>query len=158
VGVAGTRVTLDVEALDDLDGLDELPAEEGSIDVAILGDALAHVEDPRRLLRVARRYLKPFGRIVCSVPNVKHFGVLIPLLVADRFAFQPGVRLFTLEELHELLADTGFEALEVEAHSAGPLPERYHPLVELAGRLGADPRETAARLEAERYVVVATPV
>ena len=156
-GVAGTRVTVDVEALEDLDARDELPAEEGSVDVAILGDALARVRDPRRLLHVTRRYLKPFGRIVCSVPNVKHFSVLVPLLVADRFEHEGG-RLFTLEELRRLLADTGYEPVEVEARTGAPMPVRYRALVELAGRLGADPREAAAGLEAERYVVVARAV
>jgi len=155
--VAGTRVTVDVEALADLDDRDDLPAEEGAVDVAILGDALGHVRDPHRLLSLTRRYLRPFGRIVCSVPNVKHFSLLVPLLVADRFQHGGG-RLFTLEEIKGLLAECGFETVEVEARRAAPLPERYRPLVELAGRLGADPRETAARLETERYVVVATPI
>jgi 2-polyprenyl-3-methyl-5-hydroxy-6-metoxy-1,4-benzoquinol methylase len=148
----------------DLDALEELPAGEGSIDVAIFGDVLEHLRDPHRLLRVARRYLAPSGRIVCSVPNVKHFSVVVPLLVADRFEYADAglldrthVHLFTLEEIDRMLRDTGFEAVTLGATNVGPLPERYRALAELAGRLGADARETAARLEAYQYLVVARP-
>ncbi|HEV2815258.1 MAG TPA: class I SAM-dependent methyltransferase [Solirubrobacteraceae bacterium] len=148
----------------DLDVLDDLPLEEGSVDVAIFGDVLEHLRDPHRLLRVARRYLKPFGRIVCSIPNVKHFSVVVPLLVADRFEYTDAglldrthVHLFTLEEIDAMLRETGFEAVSLGATNVGALPERYRALAELAGRLGADPRETAARLEAYQYLVVATP-
>jgi len=160
--VAEQRLDLVVRA--DLDTLDELPIEEGSVDVAVFGDVLEHLRDPHRLLRLARRYLKPFGRIVCSIPNVKHFTVIVPLLVADRFEYTDAglldrthVHLFTLEEIDAMLRETGFEAVTLGATNVGPLPERYRALAEIAGRLGADPRETAARLEAYQYLVVATP-
>ncbi len=160
--VAAERLDAVVRA--DLDTVEELPIDEGSVDVAIFGDVLEHLRDPHRLLRVARRYLKPFGRIVCSIPNVKHFSVVVPLLVADRFEYTDAglldrthVHLFTLEEIDVMLRETGFEAVTLGATNVGPLPERYRALAELAGRLGADPRETAARLEAYQYLVVATP-
>jgi SAM-dependent methyltransferase len=160
--VAAERLDQVVRA--DLDALDELPLEEDSVDVAIFGDVLEHLRDPHRLLRVARRYLKPFGRIVCSIPNVKHFSVVVPLLVADRFEYTDAglldrthVHLFTLEEIDVMLRETGFEVASLGATNIGPLPERYRQLADLAGRLGADPRETAARLEAYQYLVVATP-
>ena len=155
---------LDDVVQSDLDALEELPVDEGSLDVAIFGDVLEHLRDPHRLLRVARRYLKSDGRIVCSIPNVKHFTVVVPLLVADRFEYTDAglldrthVHLFTLEEIDLMLKDTGFEAVSLSATSVGALPEQYRALAELAGRLGADPRETAARLEAYQYLVVATP-
>jgi 2-polyprenyl-3-methyl-5-hydroxy-6-metoxy-1,4-benzoquinol methylase len=155
---------LDHVVVADLDTVDELPAEEGSLDAAVFGDVLEHLRDPHRLLRVARRYLKPEGRIVCSIPNVKHFTVLVPLLVNDRFEYTDAglldrthVHLFTLEEIDLMLRETGFEAVSLGATSVGALPERFRGLAELAGRLGADPRETTARLEAYQYLVVARP-
>ena len=160
--VAAERIDAVVRA--DLDALDVLPVEEGTVDVAIFGDVLEHLRDPHRLLRVARRYLKPTGRIVCSIPNVKHFTVVMPLLVSDRFEYTDAglldrthVHLFTLEEIDLMLRETGFEAVSLGATSVGALPERYRALAELAGRLGADARETVARLEAYQYLVVAAP-
>ena len=155
---------LDIVVQSDLDALAELPLEDGSVDVAIFGDVLEHLRDPHRLLRMTRRYLKPFGRIVCSIPNVKHFTVVVPLLVADRFEYTDAglldrthVHLFTLEEIDVMLKETGFKAVHLGATSVGALPDQYRALAELAGRLGADPRETVARLEAYQYLVVATP-
>jgi 2-polyprenyl-3-methyl-5-hydroxy-6-metoxy-1,4-benzoquinol methylase len=160
--VAAERLDTVVQA--DLDALAGLPVEEGSVDVAIFGDVLEHLRDPHRLLRVARRYLKPTGRIVCSIPNVKHFTVVVPLLVADRFEYTDAglldrthVHLFTLEEIDLMLNETGFEVVHLGATSVGSLPDQYRALAELAGRFGADARETAARLEAYQYLVVATP-
>ncbi len=160
--VAAERLDTVVRA--DLDALDALPVEHGSVDAAVFGDVLEHLRDPHRLLRVTREYLKPGGRIVCSIPNVKHFSVVVPLLVADRFEYTDAglldrthVHLFTLEEIDAMLTDTGFEAVSVSATSVGAMPDRYRSLAELAGRLGADPRETAARLEAYQYLVVAEP-
>ena len=156
---------LDQVVRSDLDELEELPVDEGSLDCAVFGDVLEHLRDPHRLLRVARRYLKPDGRIVCSIPNVKHFTVLVPLLVADRFEYTDAglldrthVHLFTLEEIDVMMRETGFEVVTLGATNVGALPERYKALADLAGRLGADPRETAARLEAYQYLVVAKPV
>ena len=155
---------LDVVVQSDLDALAELPLEDGSVDVAIFGDVLEHLRDPHRLLQMTRRYLKPFGRIVCSIPNVKHFTVVVPLLVADRFEYTDAglldrthVHLFTLEEIDRMFKETGFEVVDLGATSVGALPDQYRSLAELAGRLGADPRETVARLEAYQYLVVATP-
>jgi 2-polyprenyl-3-methyl-5-hydroxy-6-metoxy-1,4-benzoquinol methylase len=161
--VAETRLDHVVRA--DLDTLSELPAEHGSVDVAIFGDVLEHLRDPHRLLRAVRPYLNPeSGRIVCSIPNVKHFTVVVPLLVADRFEYTDAglldrthVHLFTLEEIDVMMRETGFQVVSLGATSVGALPDRYRALAELAGRLGADPRETVARLEAYQYLVVVTP-
>jgi hypothetical protein len=68
------------------------------------------------------------------------------------------VHLFTLEEIDRMLTECGYEALSCSATSVGPLPEAFRSLAELAGRLGADPREAAARLEAYQYLVVAGPL
>ena len=148
----------------DLDALETLPAEHGSVDAAVFGDVLEHLRDPHRLLRAVRPYLSTGGRIVCSIPNVKHWSVVVPLLVHDRFTYTDAglldrthVHLFTLEEIDAMLRETGFEAASLAATSVGPMPDRYRALAELAGRLGADAGETQARLEAYQYLVVATP-
>ena len=56
-----------------------------------------------------------------------------------------------------MLRETGFKVVSLGATNVGSMPDRYRALAELAGRLGADPRETVARLEAYQYLVVATP-
>lgn len=146
-----------------LDGLDELPFEHDYFDAAIFGDVLEHLRDPARLLRAVHRHLRPDGRIVCSVPNVKHWTVLAPLLLDDRFPYadeglldRTHVHFFTLRELEAMLAEAGFTPEHLDAHRI-PMPPNVRTL--LAGVAGSSPDgdEMLARLEAYQYLVVARP-
>ncbi|MDP9400309.1 MAG: class I SAM-dependent methyltransferase [Actinomycetota bacterium] len=148
----------------DLDRLEALPFPAGHFDVAIFGDVLEHLRDPERLLRVVRRYLSPEGRIICSVPNIKHWSVLLPLLVNDAFAYTDAglldrthVHFFTLEELGSMLTRAGFEPKHLDAHRI-PMPDAALVLADAAEALGAERAETLGRLEAYQYLVVAMPV
>jgi SAM-dependent methyltransferase len=152
---------LDAAVHVDLDTLPELPAGLGRFDCMIFGDVLEHLRDPARLLRALRPALEPGGVIVCSVPNVKHWSVIMPLLVQDRWEYKDSglldrthVHFFTLEELGRMLVACGFTPTSVGA-SELPLPDTMTPLVTLAAAYGADKDETAARLSAYQYLVIA---
>jgi 2-polyprenyl-3-methyl-5-hydroxy-6-metoxy-1,4-benzoquinol methylase len=152
------RSRLDELIVADLDTVTDLPAD---LDVAIFGDVLEHLRDPARLLRVTAEHLAADGLVVASVPNVKHWSVLVPLLVHDRFAYgdsglldRTHVHLFTLEELERSLAEAGLEPVSVCAHRI-PMPAGAEALVDAAARMGAEPGETRARLEAYQYLVTA---
>jgi 2-polyprenyl-3-methyl-5-hydroxy-6-metoxy-1,4-benzoquinol methylase len=160
---AQARERLDRFAQLDLDGLDELPFERAYFDVAIFGDVLEHLRDPARLLRAVRGHLRPSGRIVCSVPNVKHWTVLAPLLLEDRFTYtdeglldRTHVHFFTLRELEAMLADAGFAAERLDAHRI-PMPPELRGLMGSVAGAVADGEEMLARLEAYQYLVVARP-
>jgi SAM-dependent methyltransferase len=129
----------------------------------LFGDVLEHLHDPHRLLRTMRRYLSPTGTIVCSIPNVKHWTVVFPLLVLDRWRYEDKglldrthVHFFTLEEIEHMLVETGFVGVDVTSVILA-LPPELEPLVDVAARLGAEPRECAARLRAYQYLVTARP-
>jgi SAM-dependent methyltransferase len=152
---------LDDVVVCDLDALTELPFPAAHFDAMVFGDVLEHLRDPHRLLRVLRRYLAPDGAIVCSIPNVKHWSVVLPLLFEDRWTYQDcglldrtHVHLFTLEEFGALLEQTGFEGVEVRV-VCEPGPRPVFALAEYASRFGADAGEVAARLNAYQYLVVA---
>ena len=154
---------LDHVIVADLEKLDELPFEPGSFDVMTFGDVLEHLHDPHRLLRLLRPYLAPDGAIVCSIPNVKHWSVVFPLLVQDRWEYEDQglldrthVHFFTLEEIGRMFEETSFEVYSVAALSK-PLPAQLRPLAELASRFGAELEETVARLGAFQYLIAAQP-
>lgn len=159
---ARARGRLDDALCVDLDRLEELPFEHGTFDAIVFGDVLEHLRDPHRLLRALRPHLAQDGVIVCSIPNVKHWSVVFPLLVQDRWRYEDAglldrthVHFFTLEEIGQMLAETGFEARHVGVNDLAPLPDELEPLVDLAVRFGAERAETAARLGAYQYLVVA---
>lgn len=155
------RALLDDALCVDLDALEGLPHPLGHFDAMLFGDVLEHLRDPHRLLRVLLPYLAEHGVLVCSIPNVKHWSVVFPLLVHDRWQYQDAglldrthVHFFTLEEISAMLDELGLEVVHLRANDA-PLPEELRPLADLAGRYGADRAETAARLGAYQYLLVA---
>ena len=157
------RERLDRFAQLDLDGLDELPFETSYFDVAIFGDVLEHLRDPARLLRAVRGHLRPDGRIVCSVPNVKHWTVLAPLLFDDRFAYadeglldRTHVHFFTLRELEAMLDEAGFAPEALDAHRI-PMPPNVRAVMAPLASASPDGAEMLARIEAYQYLVVARP-
>lgn len=146
----------------DLDALDALPEELGTFDAIIFGDVLEHLRDPARLLRTLRDALTEDGVIICSIPNVKHWTVVMPLLVHDRWEYQDAglldrthVHFFTLEEIDLMLGACGFAPQHVGVNDHSPLPAELMPLVDLVAAFGADRDEAAARLGAYQYLVVA---
>ncbi len=147
----------------DLDALEAVPADAGSFDAVVLADVLEHLRDPARLLRALRTALAHDAPLVISIPNVRHWSVLEPLLVHDRFPYADAglldrthVHLFTLEELGLMLRDEGYRIDDVRLVT-DPLPERLRVLAEVAGALGGAVEETAARLGVYQYLVVARP-
>ena len=158
------RARLDEAHCVDLDALPELPYPHGHFDAMVFGDVLEHLRDPFELLRRLKPLLKSDGVIVCSIPNVKHWSVLFPLLVHDRWEYQDAglldrthVHFFTLEEISIMLAELGFDGLHVGVNDLAPLPDELIPLVDLAAGYGAERSETLARLGADQYLVVARP-
>ena len=96
----------------DLDSPEALTPGGGPYDAMLFRNVLEHVSDPARLLRALLPSLADDGVIVCSVPNVKHWSVLEPLLVHDRWTYADAglldrdhLRLFTLDEIGEMLDD-----------------------------------------------------
>lgn len=154
---------LDRVLREDLDALEGLPVAEGHFDAMVFGDVLEHLRDPHRLLAVLKRHLAPDGRIVCSIPNVKHWSVVVPLLLHDRFRYEDAglldrthVHLFTLHEIDEMLQDVGFAVTHLGA-TTHAMPAEFRPFAEIVGRFGGDVTETAGRLDVYQYLIVARP-
>lgn len=153
---------LDDVFVTDLDVVEALPAHWGPFDAVVCGDVLEHLRDPARVLRLLRDALAPGGAIVASIPNIKHWSVLYPLLVQDRFAYEDAglldrthVHFFTLGEI-----DVMFTACALQVQSVVPvvfaMPPEVATLLSAAVAMGAERAETEARLNAYQYLVVAS--
>jgi GT2 family glycosyltransferase/tetratricopeptide (TPR) repeat protein/SAM-dependent methyltransferase len=151
----------DVERL----ALDVAPA---SFDAVVCGDILEHLRDPLGLLRRLRPWLRPDGRLVASIPNVRHHSVVRSLLEGN-WTYEPAglldadhLRFFTRREIEKLFYRAGFH-LEALHRVPGPGDEggeaRSRAGEVRVGRLhvGDLPAEEAEEFYAYQYLAVALP-
>ena len=99
--------------------LEDLRIEDvGLFDIVLFGDVLEHLSDPHSVLCVAKKYLRPGGSVVITVPNVAHWTVRLELL-RGRFDYQAlgimdatHLRWFTEKTLRQLLENAGYRVDE----------------------------------------------
>jgi 2-polyprenyl-3-methyl-5-hydroxy-6-metoxy-1,4-benzoquinol methylase len=134
----------------------ELAADE-PFDALVALELFEHLTDQDGFLELARRLLRPGGRIVLSVPNVGHYSVVEDLM-AGRWDYLPigllchtHYRFFTRHTLEDWLGRCGFRALRLVPQET-ELPERWrHPAAAPDG-LEVD----AESLRTKGFYVVAT--
>lgn len=97
----------------------EFPWQKDFFDYIILGDVLEHLHEPENILKKLHKHLKPTGQIIVSVPNVKHFSVMQPLIVSDRFSYTDAgildrthLKMYTGTELIDLITSCGYSITE----------------------------------------------
>jgi len=99
----------DVELLD----LDQY-LENASFDVILCGDVLEHLKAPATLLKRVKKYLKPDGYLVVSLPNFCHGDVLLNILLGDFHYTSKGLldethlHFFGLKNIYTLFAECGY--------------------------------------------------
>src|SRR3954464_8250067 len=161
---ARARGRLDDVLCPDLDSLEALPPDAGQFDAMGFGGGPEHLLDPLRLLRTLLPALADDGVLVLSIPNVKHWTVLYPLLVKDRWTYEDAglldrthVHFFTGGTAARMLTELGLDLVHLGVNDLAPLPPEMEPLAALAASLGADRAEATARLGAYQYLLVARP-
>lgn len=160
VDVAATRI--DTAAQVDLNTLESLPFELGSIDTMVFGDILEHLLDPQAVLATLLPYLAPDGRVVASIPNVKHWSVVLPLLVNDAWTYEDAglldrthVHFFTLAEATKMFHEVGltnFHAVntnDIKSDQAGIL----EPILDAIAAYGGDRTYAGDLMNAYQYIV-----
>jgi 2-polyprenyl-3-methyl-5-hydroxy-6-metoxy-1,4-benzoquinol methylase len=163
---AEARGRLDQVLIGDIEMMD-LPFAAGSFDAVVCADVLEHLAEPERLLARIRRWLRPDGRLVASLPNVRHHTV-VRGLIDGHWTYEAAglldgthLRFFTRRDLDRLLADTGFQIEQVQAVPGPGDGEwlRDGPPAELQlGRLhvrGLPPADMAEFLTYQHLVVAA---
>ncbi len=106
-----------------LDGEGSWPLEDASFDVVWAGEVIEHVADTAGWLSEVRRVLRPGGRLLLSTPALGRAELLAAAFSSRVFAgrFEPRsdhLRHYGRRTLRELIADFGFERIDVRA--AGP--------------------------------------
>lgn len=66
--------------------LAQFPA--GSFDLILCLDVLEHLVDPWATLSKLHDLLRPGGRIISSLPNIRHHSIVLPLLFSGRWEYR----------------------------------------------------------------------
>jgi 2-polyprenyl-3-methyl-5-hydroxy-6-metoxy-1,4-benzoquinol methylase len=119
--------------------LDEAIAAKGhapaSFDLVTLWDVIEHVPDPQSLLRTIRGLIKPGGTLLLETQNVASRWARLLGRRWHHFKHDEHLYHFKPATIRRLLADCGFETLELGAAYAGKYVS-FGFLAERAGRLG----------------------
>lgn len=108
-------------------------------DVVTMNDVLEHIPYSEPVLEVVKRVLKPGGRLVLSLPNVRYYLNVRDFLIRKDWRYQDfGIldrthfRFFTEKSIARLLTENGFEVLSVEGINTPKLRAHYAALFALA--------------------------
>ncbi|WP_124064811.1 methyltransferase domain-containing protein [Clostridium sp. E02] len=114
-----------------------LDYEEGYFDYIIFGDVLEHLHEPQDVLINMKRYLKPNGAILASIPNVMHISVIHNLLNGLWTYEESGIldkthlRFFTKTEITRMFSRAGYEIEEMGNTRAYLTPDHQKTLEKL---------------------------
>lgn len=93
-------------------------------DLILCMDVLEHLVDPWAVMDRLAGLLKPGGRLIASIPNVRNWRALLPLLLAGRWEYQRAgildrthLRFFTRRSAIALVAGSG-----LRVHAVRRLP------------------------------------
>lgn len=110
----------------DVENLD-LDFDENMFDVILAGHVLEHLVNPWTVLGKLRALLKPGGRLVGALPNVRHHSVIFPLVFRGKWQYQDSgimdrthLRFFTKQAAEELLERSGFHVEQIVPELGGP--------------------------------------
>ena len=131
--VAGVDINKEAVALASEKNIDEvfaldversdLPFADAAFDCMIFGDVLEHLYNPWDTLKKMTRYLKKGGYVLASIPNIKHYPILVNLVFRDAWTYvDEGVldnshlRFFTLKEMKKLMGYANLEIVRVQGN------------------------------------------
>lgn len=138
-----------------------IPYEPHSFDAVLMGDVLEHLRNPGQVLLEMKKYLKPGGRLVASIPNLMNISVVAPLL-RGRFTYQDQglldrthIHFFTKQEIFDMFSNCGYQIIGMLKNSGREyiVPEAEEIIDAVYQLPGIADRE---QFEVYQYVVTAS--
>ena len=100
-------------------GIEEAPYDDATFDVITLWDVLEHLHDPLAALDQLRRWLRPGGLLVISIPNPDSLEARLFKSYWIGWDLPRHLNLFRPARLREILARTRFDTLKIESFTSG---------------------------------------
>ncbi len=154
------RQILDQVYVGDIEQI-ELPYSPGTFDSIVMADILEHLRDPWALLKRLAPLLAPGrGRLIASLPNVRHWSVVRGLLEGEWTYLPAGIldrghlRFFTRTSGRALLESAGLTVVEIHPIRSGAIPN-IAPLLEAGRALSLDLSTLAEEALVTQYLYVA---
>jgi len=101
-------------------------------DCIIFGDILEHLTNPWEVLKKATTFLNKDGTVVASIPNVRHYTVVLNLLFRGYWPYRERglhdrthLRFFTLRNIQELFQYANLRIVRLKRNHR--IIERQHP-------------------------------
>jgi 2-polyprenyl-3-methyl-5-hydroxy-6-metoxy-1,4-benzoquinol methylase len=102
---------------------DQLPR--GTFEVVTFNDVLEHMVEPASALEAVKPLLRPAGKVIASIPNVRHRSVIWPLLRGGDWKYEKyglldrtHLRFFTRKTTRELFEQNGWRIVSCEGINA----------------------------------------
>ena len=138
----------------------ELP--DGYFDTIIFADVLEHLENPYAVLENIKTKLSAGGKVIASIPNVRHWSVLKDLLEGKWDYTDAGIldrthlRFFTRKSVVELFENAGYAIQDAKATVFG---DQVPPsgLIEFLAKAGLEVSSLAEDSKHYQYIVKAAP-
>jgi tetratricopeptide (TPR) repeat protein/glycosyltransferase involved in cell wall biosynthesis len=98
----------------------QLPFPEKRFDCIIFADILEHLVNPLTVLKKTRKFLRPDGAVIASIPNVQYLGVISQLVEGNWTYQDEGIldrthlRFFTYPEIVKLFDEAGYRISSVD--------------------------------------------
>ena len=131
----------------------EIPA--GSLDLVLCLDVLEHMPDPWTMVRRLSRLIRPGGRLILSVPNIRHWKFVWRLIARGDFVYRDAglldrthLRFFVRRTAIELATCGGLELVAATSAQGWGFPEPRWWLARLSG-------ERLDEVMAKQWLVVA---
>ncbi|EEP60119.1 class I SAM-dependent methyltransferase [Sulfurihydrogenibium yellowstonense] len=117
-------IKLDKFILADIESEDNIDLPENYFDIIICADVLEHLKDPWNVLEKIKRFLKPNGTIIASIPNIREISalanMLINILIRGDFRYvdagildKTHLRFFCKKNIIELFEKTGYKVEKI---------------------------------------------
>lgn len=109
-----------------------VPVEDESLDVILCLDVLEHLRDPWHIVAELHKKVRPGGRMIATIPNIRHRSVVLDLLLRGNFEYRDAgimdrthLRFFTRKTAIELMTGSGLTLGAVQALGAEKLARRW---------------------------------
>ena len=108
--------SIDYLFLDNIETMEFSPSLKDAFDIILVGDVLEHLIDPWTALKKINNLLKMDGKIIMSIPNIRHYSALKSIFLNGDFKYtqdgildQTHLRFFAKKNIIELIAGANLE-------------------------------------------------